>query len=360
MPENSFLKDGYLHIKATKLADNINPLTGEAFGEDYLDNGDMDLIDMFGYCSVPDNDGCARTGRNLPGQSIPPMASARLRTAGRFAFQYGHAEIRAKIAVGDWLWPALWLLPEEWRYGGWPESGEIDILEAIGNRDYVCDVGTEKEHYRDIRHAASTLHWGVDFNQNRYYLTSGGIDNEDLNYGDHFHTYELDWNPQGMWFYIDGVEILRVPDPAVMDRDTETCFQGFFDFGAPWNENSQTPWPESKTCTHLMAPFDQKYHFLFNVAVGGANGYIPDNCRNKQGDPVHEKPWENNFCCQEPVMFEFYDAQDAWYPTWTDEGENNNMQVDYIRVYQDTDYGNTVLPDGCPEPPEPVEGSCPE
>ena len=39
-------------------------------------------------------------------------------TVDRFAFKYGKVEIRAKMPAGDWLWPALWLLPQDWRYGG--------------------------------------------------------------------------------------------------------------------------------------------------------------------------------------------------------------------------------------------------
>ena len=42
------------------------------------------------------------------------------------------------LIKGDWLWPAMWLLPNDWVYGGWPTSGEIDICETRGNTDLKC------------------------------------------------------------------------------------------------------------------------------------------------------------------------------------------------------------------------------
>jgi len=56
-----------------------------------------------------------------------------LRTAESFAFKYGRVEVKAKTPVGDWLWPAIWLLPKDQEYGQWPASGEIDIFESRGN-----------------------------------------------------------------------------------------------------------------------------------------------------------------------------------------------------------------------------------
>ena len=69
------------------------------------------------------------SGNNI----IPPAISARLRTKGTFSFTYGRVEVRARIPLADWQWPAIWLLPENDVYGYWPTSGEIDLLEARGN-----------------------------------------------------------------------------------------------------------------------------------------------------------------------------------------------------------------------------------
>ena len=54
--------------------------------------------------------------------------SARLRTANKADFTYGRFEMRAKLPPGQGMWPAFWLLPSDFAYGGWAASGEIDFL----------------------------------------------------------------------------------------------------------------------------------------------------------------------------------------------------------------------------------------
>ena len=67
------------------------------------------------------------------GTVINPVMSARLTTKNSHHIQYGKVEIKAKLPRGDWLWPALWMLPVHDDYGPWPRSGEIDIMESRGN-----------------------------------------------------------------------------------------------------------------------------------------------------------------------------------------------------------------------------------
>jgi beta-glucanase (GH16 family) len=64
---------------------------------------------------------------------INPVRSARLTTKGKQTIRYGKVEVVAKLPVGDWLWPAIWMMPEDSVYGTWPQSGEIDIMESRGN-----------------------------------------------------------------------------------------------------------------------------------------------------------------------------------------------------------------------------------
>lgn len=86
------------------------------------------------------------------GRIINPVRSARLSTKGRKSIRYGRVEVTAKLPRGDWLWPAIWMMPEEDVYGVWPRSGEIDIMEARGNgREYA--VGGRDKY-------SSALHWG--------------------------------------------------------------------------------------------------------------------------------------------------------------------------------------------------------
>merc|ERR1711860_344629 len=62
-PENHKVEDGKLYLIATKLADNINPKTGQPFGEDFLWSGTLDLEDLYGYCTFDVGSGCYRTGQ---------------------------------------------------------------------------------------------------------------------------------------------------------------------------------------------------------------------------------------------------------------------------------------------------------
>ena len=96
-------------------------------------------------CTSPSYYGCERTGNG--GNILNPISSARLRSANSFAFTYGKVEARAKLPLGDWLWPAIWMLPLKQEYGLWPTSGEIDIMESRGNLNLVKDgtnIGVEQ------------------------------------------------------------------------------------------------------------------------------------------------------------------------------------------------------------------------
>jgi len=346
-PANSYLQDGKLFVRTTLLSENINPQTGEPFGEDFLTSGVLDLEALYGVCNVPDWNGCYRTGGD-----IPPIASGKVRSNQKFSYRYGYSEISAKMTVGDWLWPAMWMLPDKWYYGGWPMSGEIDIIESIGNRNYRCNGMLQ-----GIQHMGSTLHWGVEPSQNKWHLTHASQHNEENNYGDNFHMYGLLWTPEGMEWFLDGESMLKVPNPWITERTPDNCFTGFYDLGAPWSGNPNDPWTPEVTCDHFMAPFDQDFHFLFNVAVGG-QWYIPeDGCVNWDGEAGRQKPWQNGGG-QQGMMWDFYNAKDGWLDTWTNEGDNVALQVDYVRVYQPPEgFARTQVPEGCPVPPGP--DNCP-
>jgi len=317
-PANSYTQDGHLFIKATRTSDNTNPLTGEPFGEDFLFNGVLDLEEMYGVCTNEENNGCRREGQN---GIIPPIMSARLRSFERFAFKYGRVEVRARMPLGDWMWPAIWMLPEDWVYGDgdWPASGEIDIVECRGNFDLKIPDGTDI----GIQEAASTLHWGVARGQNRYYLTNGPTHNMTSDYANNFHDYVLEWNENGIRFTLDGTLLMDVPNPLIPENPGWT---GFYDFGAPWLPGYENPWVE-KADEPLMAPFDKRFHFIMNIAVGGTNGFFPDSAVNQGG--AAPKPWEND---QSQPMEAFWADQATWYSTW--QTELAAMEVDYIRVYQ--------------------------
>jgi hypothetical protein len=85
-----------------------------------------------------------------------------------------------------------------------------------------------------------------------------------------------------------------------------------------WEEsNLDNPWSGRGN----NAPFDQKFYLVFNVAVGGTNGYFPDGIGNK--------PWTDS---DANAVNSFWSAVDEWYPTWN--GEEAALQIDWVKVLQ--------------------------
>ena len=136
----SYARNGTLHIKPAFVADAMS-----------LASADLSLWggDPSTACTNNFDYGCERVGgANI----INPIASAALRTAETLSLRYGRVEIVAQLPRGDWLWPALWMMPTESAYGAWPASGEIDIAESRGNAASYAAGG--------VNEVSSTLHYG--------------------------------------------------------------------------------------------------------------------------------------------------------------------------------------------------------
>lgn len=153
-------------------------------------------------------------------------------TSGRmhslFHWKYGRAEVRAKLPNGYGLWPAIWMMPQYSVYGGWPQSGEIDICEARG---------------QNLNQIASTIHYGTP--SNHYWITSG-----DLTTGcsiDQYHVYTVDWTPTQLVYRLDG--------KAYYVQDLTNIANNWM-YSAPGQ------------------PFDQDFYMILNVAIGG--DYLDD------------------------------------------------------------------------------------
>ncbi|XP_037916848.1 beta-1,3-glucan-binding protein-like [Hermetia illucens] len=294
---NSYTEDGILHIKPT--------LTSEIYGEAFLSSGTLSIQ---GDCTNAAFWGCERTG--TPTNIINPIRSARLRTLKSFSFKYGSVEVRAKLPAGDWLWPAIWMLPTDNAYGSWPSSGEIDIIESRGNRNLVENgenIGTER--------VASTLHFGpapqFDSFENTSFITNTATGQ---GYNLDFHRYQFEWSPDRITFKIDDVETGSV------DVGSGFWDRGEFDTNYPGLAN---PWKAGEK----SAPFDQEFHLIINLAVGGVT-FFPDDASNPD-----RKPWLNT---SPKAATEFWNARDAWLKSWNYYEEGNadsHFQIDYIRVY---------------------------
>ncbi len=165
----------------------------------------------------------SRSGKNF--------TSGRISTQDRFAFRYGRIEARIRLPGGQGLWPALWLMPQDDIYGGWAASGEIDVLEAVN----LGDAGGNTVH--------GTLQYGAEWPNNVY---SGNDHLVATDATAEFHDYALEWDETEIRWYADGVLY-----------------------------GMQNNW--STTAADFPAPFDQPFHILLNVAVGGHWPGPPDS-----------------------------------------------------------------------------------
>ncbi len=149
--------------------------------------------------------------------------SARLRTLNKQDFLYGRMEARLKLPTGQGLWPAFWMLPSDWIYGGWAASGELDIMESVNIPTTVY----------------GTLWYGGEW---PFPVQSGGSYADGTDFSEDFHVYTVEWEPDEIRWYVDGIHYF-----------TLTSGDWYSD-GAPYDDR---------------APYDQRFHFLINIAVGG-------------------------------------------------------------------------------------------
>lgn len=160
--------------------------------------------------------------------------SAKLKSKGLFSKKYGRYEIKAKLPVGKGLWPAIWMLPEDDKYGTWAASGEIDIVEGWGSKPHTV---------------AGTIHYGEGWPNNKH---TGKEFELPKNRGmDSWHTYALEWEPGELRWYVDG-ELYQTQN-------------NWYSKGKDNAANFSYP-----------APFDQEFYLVMNLAVGGWFDGDPD------------------------------------------------------------------------------------
>ncbi|XP_066140780.1 beta-1,3-glucan-binding protein-like [Euwallacea fornicatus] len=289
---NSYVENRQLHIRPTFLSDD--------YGEEFLHSG---ILDLGTQCTNNHSYGCRRVGSTK--HILNPIKSARIRTIESFSFKYGTVVVRAKLPSGDWLWPAIWLLPTDSVYGNHPVSGEIDLLEGRGNANFFTPDGINM----GTQQVESTLHWGTNYATNQYYRTHFTKHNV-TGYDRDFHVFKLVWNPDRLEFWVDDEEIGRVTPPG----------GGFYEFAKFAGSGWENPWVNGTK----MAPFDEKFHIIINLAIGGV-GYFPDGNVNPGG-----KPWNNT---SPSAMAEFWEGREQWENSWKLGTNESHFVIDYIKIY---------------------------
>ena len=174
-----------------------------------------------------------------------PYTSARLRTINKGDWQYGRFEIRAKLPQGQGSWPAIWMLPTDWVYGGWAASGEIDIMEAVNLKTPSDAEGVSPGTLESRVHG--TLHYGGSA-PNNVYTGTPYVFPPEQNPADVFHIYALEWEKGEIRWYIDGQHYATQRQNGWYSQFTEN--------GKLMNGAED-------------APFNQRFHMLLNLAVGG-------------------------------------------------------------------------------------------
>ena len=248
---------------------------------------------------------CVSSTNTTNGTIVNPVKSGRINTKKGATIKYGRVEVNAQLPAGDWLWPAIWMMPVNSTYGVWPRSGEIDIAESRGNNYTYAQGGNNI--------ISSTLHWGPSQATDAWWRTNNKRTALHTTYAKSAHTFGIEWSDKYVFTYVD-TRLLQV---LYFDFDVPLWPRGGF---PPADGNGTAlvdPW--SKT-GNPATPFDQEFYLIINLAVGGTNGWFQD------GDAG--KPWVDS---SPNAPHEFWQARDQWYPTWKDDGQ---MIVHSVKMWQ--------------------------
>ncbi|RPA99069.1 concanavalin A-like lectin/glucanase [Choiromyces venosus 120613-1] len=294
--ENSYVKDGHLHIRPT-LQDEKLITTDNV----------MNLTEM-GICTSPVLKNCVSGTNSTNGTIINPVKSARINSRKGAKIKYGRVEVSARFPEGKWLWPAIWMLPVEEKYGAWPASGEMDIAESRGN-DWKYPQGGN-----DI--ISSTLHWGPDPANDAWWRTNVKHRASHTSYSSSFHTFGIEWSEKYIFTYVDS----RLLQVLFTNFQTRLWERGNFPLA---NENGTKYIDTWSQTGRESTPFDQEFYLIINLGVGATSGWFEDG--------KDKKPWVDG---SHSAAKDFWDSRKEWKETWKNDGE---MVVKSVKMWQQCD-----------------------
>ncbi|KAK5655990.1 hypothetical protein OQA88_5128 [Cercophora sp. LCS_1] len=294
---NVFVENGNLIIKATLQDDGL-------LQKDNL----LDLTkgSKWGTCTSKSFYDCVAATNTTVGNSsiVPPVLSGRVTTRKGASIKYGRIEVKAKLPAGDWLWPAIWMMPVDDAYGPWPRSGEIDLAESRGN-NYTHPQGGNNI-------VSSALHWGPDTANDAFWRTNVKRPALHTTYSADFNTFGVEWSQKYIFTYINS----RLLQVLYTNFDEPLWERGNFPAVGGNGTRLLDPWGYTG---RKNTPFDQPFFLILNVAVGGTNGWFQDG--------VNSKPWLN---ASPNAKKDFWLAKDQWYPTWT----QPQMEVEKVTMWR--------------------------
>ncbi len=157
------------------------------------------------------------------------FTSTQISTRNKGAWKYCRIDVRAKLPYGQGIWPAIWMMPTQpVAYGSWPRSGEIDIMENLGDNP---------------RLTYTTLHYGAGNQSIQGTYTTPA----DKTLSDDFHVYTMIWDSTSFSFTLDS---------------THTYY-------------STNKWSPDNVA--FPKPFDQEFFLILDLAVGGSWAGPPDS-----------------------------------------------------------------------------------
>ena len=202
--------------------------------ETYTDSRDNSRLDGNGNLVI-------EARQPAPGQ----YTSARLKTQGLYAVEYGRIEARMKLPAGQGIWPAFWMLGIDIPQVGWPQCGEIDIMENIGREPSVVHGTVHGPGYS-----------GANGIGQSYTLP------DNSRFADDFHIFSVEWSQNGVQFFVDGQPYHTVR-PSSLPQDTAWVFSHPFFLllnvavGGSWpgNPDATTVFPQQ-----LLVDYVRVYH----------------------------------------------------------------------------------------------------
>jgi beta-glucanase (GH16 family) len=214
--------------------------TGNGPGNDGWGNGEQEY-----YTNSTNNVSVSGGALNITaidapvneGGTVYNYTSGRIQSSALFNQTYGLFEFKAKLPQGTGLWPALWMFPQNSSYGGWPTSGEIDVMESLGQQTNFVQGSVHSGSNSSSEVTETGKYQPAGFS------TTG------------YNTYDVLW------------------EPANSSDDEKNTIQ-FFVNGTLY-ETVNSGWYVPPGSSSSMAPFNQPFYIIMDLAVGGTYGGTP-------------------------------------------------------------------------------------